>query len=280
MQTLHVKSKGLDGSEIKKTVKVKRSWQSISGLQVFLHADGTYGFKDGAPVRSENDLKQVITDQIQLEAALGWWNRTGKKQSEAYYTALEKRKRQLAGDFSETAADTSSELDLILYYRRPVDGDPEEGVAPQTWMEMGFTKRPDWWGRATSISFDDWVYERAGDADVKEDAIPEIDQGQKQLANMTLAFLQAHEVTVRHLDEELYKEFGPLRITKTTKKYAQAETVSDGTESEPVVFTGDGGPHAKIPIENLMLVSVDPIAEKEDGDNAAKDPITTTPGEF
>lgn len=279
MQTLQVKTRDADGKESKKTVQIVRSWGVSSGHQIFLHANGTYGFKDGAPARSEQDLRQVITDPIQLEAALSWWNRVGRKQSEAYYAVLEKRQRQLIGDYGDTGSADDSDKDMVLYVRIPVGAeDSAEFQTPQTWMELGFDRRPGWWGQAAGIKFDDWVYVRQDE--LEPGAEPETASGQKQLADMTVAFLAENEVLARHNDDALYEQYGPLRITKTTPKFAHAITIVNDPEHDPIVFAGEDEPNPKISLESLMLVSVEPVVGKAGPGAENHDPKSVNPGEF
>lgn len=287
MQTLQIKTKDPDGNEIKKKVVVLRSWGNVSGHQLFLHADGTYGFKDGAPARNEQDIKRVISDKIQLGLALSWWERVGRQQSEVFYTAMEKRQRQLAGDHSQTSATADSDKDMILYAKVPtISGNAENIPTPQTWMELGFSRRPDWWGQARIVSFADWTYLRHDvdtntDSEQKKEAPGpdlQIETGQKKLAEMSKAFLNDHIVTVRHLDDELFKQYGLLRVIKTTPKYVQAAAMGTG-DTDQIIFSGDDEPHPKIPIINLLLVSVEPVAKSEEKDLGAN-PQTVQPGEF
>lgn len=291
MQILQVKTKGADGIEVKKNVRIVRTWGDISGHAVYLHSDGTYGFKDGAPVTSFEDIKKVIHDPIQLKVAKNWWDRVGEKQSQAYYDALEKRRMRLAGDFSEVGAEDASDKDMILYRRIPADAeDPDDFKTPNTWMEMGFSKRPDWWGQAQVVQFDDFVYIRHDDEAESDGLAPEIAAGQKQLVEMNVAFLNEHEVVVRHIDDDLYKKYGPLLVTKAKKKYVEAETISPGEEDETIYFAGRRGEDAEILIEDLMLIDVKPISPPpanepqvppEPGDETGSEDqkVPTEPGE-
>lgn len=266
MQILQVKVKDLDGKEIKRKFKIIRAWTNITGHGVFLHADGTYGFKDGAPVQSLRDINKVIHDPIQLRAATNWWERIGEKQSRAFYDALEKRRRKQAGDFAELPGEDESDKDMILYRKIPTGEDPEEYPTPNTWMEMGFNKRPDWWGQASGIQFDDFLYIRHEDEEIGDDKLPqEILDAQRQLVEMNADFLNENEVIVRFVDDELYDEYGPLSVFKTTQKYAEAETAYVDEEKK-IIFTGNKEPHSRILIKDLMIVSVNPLVLDQDPD--------------
>lgn len=156
MQTLNVKSS--DGST--KTVTVHRSWQDITGRHVFLHANGVYGYKDGTPVRTVSELDVLPPEHKRL--ALAWWERAGKAMADVHYGRKEEEAARKAGDFQEelAAREYNTQLDSILYSRRAiVKGKPKGAVtAPKSWMEFGFTRRPDWWGQAQAIAFSDYAY--------------------------------------------------------------------------------------------------------------------------
>ena len=157
MQTLFVK--GADGKS--KTVQVHRSFQDISGAHIFQHTDGTYGYKDGSPVRKVTELEGLPPEHRIL--ALAWWKRTGEKSSTDYYAAIAEKAAIRAGDFQEKLAadEANTALDSILYARRTMKNDKKIGAisAPKPWMEFGFTSRPDWWGQAKSVAFTDCAYE-------------------------------------------------------------------------------------------------------------------------
>ena len=82
-----------------RAVTVLRSWSDISGSHIFLHTNGVYGYKDGSPVKSENELNNLPLEHS--NQALSWWNRTGKQMSEAHYRAIEERNSANAGDYQE-----------------------------------------------------------------------------------------------------------------------------------------------------------------------------------
>jgi hypothetical protein len=156
-QILYVKNK--DGQV--GTVKVLRAWIDINGQEVFLHADGRYARKDGQPLKSVADFN-VIADVLQREQALRWWKRAGEAESIAYFTGIEEKRRDEAGDFRLLENDLTT-VDAILYTRR--GNGKKKGAAisaPKSWMEW-FEKRPDWWGQAKKIEFMDYVYEIAED---------------------------------------------------------------------------------------------------------------------
>lgn len=150
-QILYVKQ-----AQGQKAVHIIRTWLDASGKSVYLHADGHYGYKDGSPLKARSEL-DLIGDKTQRALAQAWWDRFGQKQSESYYAALEATNLEAAGDFREVPVDTS-ELDAILYIRRPVGRKKGAVSSPHSWMEW-FSKRPDWWGQAKKIDFADYVYE-------------------------------------------------------------------------------------------------------------------------
>ena len=158
MQTLQVK---LRNGETR-TVHVHRSFQDISGLHIFQHHNGVYGYVDGAPVQSRAELDHIPPPHRRL--ALSWWERAGARMSADYYGAIEEENRRLAGDFQEelAAAEANTALDSVLYTRQQVAGGKKQAVtAPKPWMEFGFRARPDWWGQAKEIAFSDVIYRTA-----------------------------------------------------------------------------------------------------------------------
>ena len=158
MQTLNVKAKDpATGREVNKTVRVVRSWQSSMG-QLFLFADGSYGFKNGSPARHIEDLG-IIADPNQYNAALRWWKMKGEKASRAFYEAQNKRLAARASDYSEKAEFAEADLDAATYYRS-LRGGSGEDEGPGVWSEY-FTSRPDWWGACDEISFKEYRYRRS-----------------------------------------------------------------------------------------------------------------------
>jgi hypothetical protein len=156
MQILKVKRSGANTSM---TVKVLRSWANSSGGNLFLHHNGVYGYKDGAPVMSEKELTDVIHAPVQLNLALRWWRSLGKKLSEDYYAAQQQAELSASSDFRPLDDGANSTLDMTMYRRRGVKtGSAVSGA--KSWMEMGFPDRPDWWGQARLIEVGEWIYER------------------------------------------------------------------------------------------------------------------------
>ncbi|OPY17009.1 MAG: hypothetical protein A4E74_01542 [Syntrophus sp. PtaB.Bin075] len=156
MQTLNVKCS--DGST--RVVTVHRSWQDISGRHIFLHHNGVYGYKDGTPVRNVSELEGLPLEHKRLAQA--WWERAGQSMSDELYGRKEEEAARKAGDFQEELAahEYNTQLDSVLYSRKAiVKGKPKGAVtAPKSWMEFGFTRRPDWWGQAQAINFSDFSY--------------------------------------------------------------------------------------------------------------------------
>lgn len=143
-----------------KTIVVHRAYQDISGKQIFLHADGTYGYKDGAPVREASELN--ILPEAHRALALSWWQRAGEKKSRAYYRILDEQNKRRAGDYQETLAQQANNtmLDSVLYGRKALVAPGKYGAvsAPKSWMEWGYSKRPEWWGQAKEVTFPDAAY--------------------------------------------------------------------------------------------------------------------------
>ncbi len=157
-QVLYVKSQ--DG---KSTIPVQilRSFSDSAGQSVFLHMNGTYGDKLGSPVKSLADLQSL--PEPHRSRAISWWERIGRKQSEEHYKKIAEADAARAGDFQEALAadEFNSELDCLLYTRRTIENGKKgpAASAPKSWMECGFSTRPDWWGQAASIAFKDFAYE-------------------------------------------------------------------------------------------------------------------------
>jgi len=175
-QTMFVKVRTPAGEEAMREVKILRTFGSISKGQVFQHTNGVFGYKDGAPVKSEKEFA-IITHPLHRKAAEMWWQRTGRKMSEKYYAAQRERERARLGDYQVTDGADLTELDAKLYYRQPVNAAMGEDIeGPFSWMDL-FPKRPDWWGQARAIQFMDYQYaveeayaEMAGQA---EDSFPD-----------------------------------------------------------------------------------------------------------
>jgi len=151
MQTLQITQPDPEtGDEKVVKRKVVRSWHTADGREVYLHADGTYGQKNGLPVMSASDL-DVIDDARQLRAAQAWWESAGKRRAAAVYDSA--------------AADPARDNDeYVLYFtyagKRPKD--PGPGIS---FREAGFPVRPSWWGPAAMIDLGGTVYERVPESD-------------------------------------------------------------------------------------------------------------------
>ena len=169
MQNLQVKVRNKDGSSGLKTVTIVRAWTETNGGQLFLHQNGTYGYKDGSPVVSKQDFN-LISDPHQKAAALDWWDRKGERLSNEFYERKaeedahrqEQEKPVIEGDFSD--------LDVIQYIRRPIEKRTRAAYSdPCTWLEW-FDGRPDWWGFARVIEIRGYRYEVV-DPDHKPDKV-------------------------------------------------------------------------------------------------------------
>lgn len=154
-QKLTIEITSVDGTKTQKQVMVIRSWQDASGHALFLFGNGSYGYKNGEPVREESEFG-IIGAPLQRKAALAWWNRAGKELSSRYYDAKTQHEARLMGDFAEAPAGGESKFDQVLYYRAPINA-PQALEGPFEWMAL-FTKRPDWWGQARTIAFADYAY--------------------------------------------------------------------------------------------------------------------------
>jgi len=180
-QKLTIEVTSADGTKSQKQVMVIRSWQDASGHALFLFGNGSYGYKNGEPVREESEFG-IIGTPIQRKSAMAWWNRAGKELSRRYYEAKANHEARLMGDFAESPAGGESKFDQVLYYRAPVaDRSAVEG--PFDWPSL-FNKRPDWWGQARQIVFADYGYIQQ-DALDDEDRPAGINAGPPAMAGLT-----------------------------------------------------------------------------------------------
>lgn len=162
-QRLMADMKDEAGNDTTKIVSVIRSWNMVGCPQVFLHTNGVYGYKDGAPVREEKEF-DVIASPLQRKAALGWWNRVGRDLSRRYYEAQDARLARLAGDHNPDEGAPDSAKDAALY-QRSGKGDGAGVEGPFSWMDL-FATRPEWWGPARKVEFAEYVYERVEEEQV------------------------------------------------------------------------------------------------------------------
>ena len=126
-------------------VLVARAWANSSGAQVFLHLNGTYGYKDGAPVKDIKEL-DVITDPIQHERAVAWWNLKGERMARDAHNKKQVELEKRAMDPDEVVT-KMTDLDTAQYIRRPKNNkSPKAFCEPNTWVGYEFSERPPWWG--------------------------------------------------------------------------------------------------------------------------------------
>jgi len=164
-QILHLKTDKSTGAQRQATVI--RSWQDARGEQIYLHANGVYGYKDGSPVQSDNEFG-LIGDPLQKKMALRWWNQAGKEMSETFYAKKQEELEARQEKEVPVVDGDSSALDAALYRRRK--GKAAFGNAC-TWPEW-FAVRPEWWGHAGLIEINGYRYEQiAMDADEEMDAV-------------------------------------------------------------------------------------------------------------
>jgi len=170
-QTLYIKQV-INGREIRKSVTVQRVFLVDGGPALFLHKNGVYGYKDGSPVRTETELDQ-IGNLTQRNLAKRWWRDTGQKLSEEYYARLAAEEaKALEAEIADPSA-LAAEGDYLLYRRREVDKKDSQWSVPFTWMELGFDRRPDWWGVAPFIRLNNgYEYELVEDAGNEDHAEP------------------------------------------------------------------------------------------------------------
>jgi len=156
-QKLFVKTTDENGKMKMKEVIVIRSWQESNGTQIYLHADGTYGYKDASPIMGVKEL-DIIGDKMQRKAAIAWWDRVGQRLSQEFYQKQEEIiEARLKTEISVVEGDASN-LDSAQYIRRPINDRSKNAWSdPSTWFEW-FEKRPEWWGYAPLIEIGNHRY--------------------------------------------------------------------------------------------------------------------------
>jgi hypothetical protein len=169
MQTLRVKVKDpTTGESEMKALRVLRSWASADGGSLYLfHGTGIYGYVDGSPVKTEEEL-DVIGSAAQRDMAKAWWKGRGKALSEAFYAERDAAEKARAGDFQADGRTPESDLDYVMYQSRPATGKSKTWSNPFAWIDK-FQTRPDWWGQAKNIAFKDTEYRMADDGAVAEE---------------------------------------------------------------------------------------------------------------
>lgn len=168
-QILTVITKKPDGTEVSVKKKVLRSWQDAGGQQIYLHADGTYGYKSGAPALNKEAFD--ILPELHRKAAMSWWHRKGQAASAEYYQrqlAADAKRAQLQIDDPD-APDTEKEA--VLYYTQPAN-DAQAPLAGLAYIERFGERRPDWWGQAQEIVLGDERFIMADDVDAPADPAP------------------------------------------------------------------------------------------------------------
>lgn len=226
MQELGIKIKDKQGNNVIKHVKIIRAWSEGNGNQLFLHANGTYGYKDGSPVKSEAELN-IITDKGQRRLARLWWEQTGARKSRDYYRKQEQRllERQSAGVPNVVLGD-ASDLDMVLYIRRPITTRSRDAFSdPNTWYEW-FDARPEWWGYATVIELAGYRYERVQ---------PEEDRDADKLSQEATDADDEIEITIEAEKklEELKKSLG--KDKKGKEALSKLTTMEEGISAIKLV---------------------------------------------
>lgn len=152
-----------------RTVVVLRAWQEGSGTQLFLHANGVYGDKGGAPIKKKQELK-IIGNLAQRAQAEKWWDLVGEKLSKNFFEKEDERQKELAErSVSGLVTTQAADIDGLMYQRRPIKDRRKAAFSdPATWPTW-FNARPDWWGFASVIELGDWRYEVAGEAGAEEE---------------------------------------------------------------------------------------------------------------
>ena len=158
MQKMYVKVTDLDGTSRTREVFIIRHWGDVDGRHIALHTDGVYGYKDHSPIQHEQEL-DIITDPLHRRAATFWWESVGKELSSEHYANLQtERERLLKEGLPEVVDGSVSELDAAVYVRQPEGTKGKKDLSkPGTWPEW-FDYRPDWWGYASAITIQGYIY--------------------------------------------------------------------------------------------------------------------------
>jgi hypothetical protein len=173
-QKLFVKTTDEEGKSGLKEVHIIRSWQESSGLQLYLHKNGIYGYKDESPVMKVREF-DIIGDPIQKKAALAWWNRAGKKLSEEFYKKRDEEIEKGLGYMPVIEGDDSN-LDAAQYIRRLIsDRSKKAWSEPSTWFDWFKEGRPEWWGSANLIEIGHYRYKKM---DLENESITNIDENE------------------------------------------------------------------------------------------------------
>ncbi|MFH1952579.1 MAG: hypothetical protein ABIL06_13280 [Pseudomonadota bacterium] len=179
MQILHVQETTKDGKKISKTIEVIRSWIDSSGKSIYHFADGKFGFKSGAYIRSLEDLDILKAEEVIGETPAGkpktrpvesfayaqakrWWDAIGKAQSEEYYAKerMDLEARHLSG-VPELPKEGTAALDGASYTRQPVEAIGRKNLTNPSHYGRWFGKdRPGWWGYADLIEMAGYRYRR------------------------------------------------------------------------------------------------------------------------
>lgn len=166
-QKLSIKLKSKTGEPFRRDIFIIRSWHDAGGQVIYLHKNGTFGYKDGAPVRSLHDLNLLSSDPAALRQAKLWWDTVGKRISEQYYLEQDARLEELAQRSigSPQAAEDNTSTDMVMYIRRPIKVRSRSAYCdPSVWGAF-FDHRPDWWGSAHVIEIGGYRYEIVQSAD-------------------------------------------------------------------------------------------------------------------
>jgi len=144
---------GANGKSV--IVRVLCSWQA-AGVKIFLHENGTYGYLNGDPVRSADELD--IIPEPEHTSAIFWWNAIGRGVSEKRYG-------------SSQALQQATPATNTAYYLRFREIKPSPPPSPMDYLSFGFRTKPDWWGSAVTITLSDgYTYERFTGAEATAEA--------------------------------------------------------------------------------------------------------------
>ena len=144
------------------TIKVIRSWATLSGKQISLRVDGHYIYKDGSPVKTREELNdpELIGDPQQRKLATAWFDTYGAKIAKDYYDKQSELRRKALEYGTPMMQVSTTDADAALYIRRLKTQKQRKFFGdPTPWMNW-FPKRPAWWGAVDKCDVGEHHYEK------------------------------------------------------------------------------------------------------------------------
>ena len=171
MQTLFIETKTADGKPSLKSLTVVRSWMEVDGRQIYLFSNGIYGYKDGAPIESIEEVDRMPSmPELHRQKARHWWDLVGKDASEKFYAARSAEESAQYDASLPTVRGDASDFDAAMYIRRPEKNRSRDAFSEPTTWPGWFDARPDWWGAAPMIVLGEFRYELVDPAEAARPA--------------------------------------------------------------------------------------------------------------